>query len=134
MADDDDGFDIDPDMLARAERAVAALSKGYADALAGEIAAMRAALAGIVAGGGTDSVDSLFQRGHDMAGQGGSFGFPLLSRLGRSLCDVIRGRGPDFSADDIDLLHDHVAVAAAIVDGSAEGEALVAGLEARSRA
>jgi len=135
MADDDeDGFDIDPDMLARAERAVAALSDGYAAALGGEIAAMREALAGIAAGNDPGSAGMLFRRGHDMAGQGGSFGFPLLSRLGRALCDVLRARGTDFSAEDIALLRDYVEAAAAIADGAADGEALVAGLEARGRA
>lgn len=139
MADkdeDSDGFDIDPEILARAEQAVAALSESFVAAAREDLATMRGLVDTLAAGPDPGSVDALYGRAHDMAGQGGSFGFPLLSRLGRSLCDLIQARNRAIAAGDIALLRAHLDAAQAILDDpdTADAEGRVAEIEARGRA
>jgi len=65
--------------LARAEKAVANLAQDYATWALADVAKARAALAAAnddPAGRG-QHVEALFRVGHDLKGQGTSFGFPL---------------------------------------------------------
>ena len=67
------------DPIADAERAVALLARDYLVWASEDLIKMRLAL---LAG----RRDDLFQFAHDMKGQGGSFGFPLLTQIAEKLC------------------------------------------------
>lgn len=135
MADNNDDITgIDPEILARAERAVAALGGDFIDQTKEALDDHRTRLdrtAGLPDG---DSPREIFSFAHDLRGQGGSFGYPLLSEIGGSLCQFLEAR--DFQLIDGDkvVVHSHFDAVAAILadeiagDGDTVSQALVAGL------
>ena len=105
--------------LARAEAAVADLAKSYVgwamadvDKCAEFLAIARAAVANdTLPAGAVDSrmiaTQSLYAVAHNIKGQGSSFGFQLMTRLGDSLCRLTRGKRP-FSDADLNLVASHL--------------------------
>jgi len=72
---------------------------------------------------------------HNIHGQGSSFGYPLMTRVGHSLSRLLKAIGPE-GAPDLALLGAHVKVLRTVLDkdirgdGGELGAALVARLEA----
>ena len=70
-----------------------------------------------------------FTKMHDLKGQGATFGYPLLTDIGRVACDFMRHK-KGFSGLDIDLLKEYVNDAHHIIEenltgsGGAWGQAL----------
>ncbi|MDA0663528.1 MAG: Hpt domain-containing protein [Proteobacteria bacterium] len=140
----DDGepaFDPDPDMLARAEQAIASHSVEFRKTVRARIAEMSRLTGTLAAPAGTDietgAWDALFRQGHELAGQGATFGFPLLSDIGRSLCGFIDARAGDTAGGDIAILRAHIAAVAQAIGenppGPAERQAILASLQAPRR-
>lgn len=89
MADGDalpDG--LDAEALARAEAALDRLSRDYPRWLRADIAAARACLTPPA------DRDRLYTIIHDIKGQAGSFGYPLVSRIGQDLCRMLTEDAP----------------------------------------
>lgn len=142
MADNNDSTrtmpTLDPEALARAERAVAALGDSFVDRLQNDIVKIRAltdALALSPEPPNKVSIESIYTFAHDIRGQGGSFGYPLLTEIGGSLSDFLERRGSGINQNDTSVLQAHLDAAAAIVsnamtgDGDATARALVDSLE-----
>ena len=55
----------------------------------------------------------LYDMTHEARGQGGSFGFPLISVVGDSLCKYLDGR-PRLKARDLDVVRVHIMAMKAI--------------------
>lgn len=120
--------------LARAEAAVAELAENYAvwaladvDKCAEWLQAARAA------SGEADraaAMEALHGTAHNIKGQGSSFGYPLMTGLGASLCRLARNR-PAPSAAEFDLAASHLAAMRLVLaqkikgDGGALGSKLV---------
>ena len=126
---------IDPEALARAEAALLALSSKYADWLQEELGKLDAAREAIrVDGASRTRIDMLFARAHDLKGLGGTYGFPLVSRLAASLCRLL-GDGDERIQTPLALVDGHVkAIKAAVRDdirdaNSSIGAALAGELE-----
>lgn len=116
---------LDPEALARAERAVAALGDGFVDRFKGELVEIRAhaeALAQTADAQKNSSVEAVLAFAHDPRGQGGTFGYPLLSEIGNSLTYFLEHRTACFRKDDADVLHAHFDAAAAILSNATAGE------------
>jgi len=109
-------------MLARAEHAVAALSDGFVERIQRDLSETRARVDEIAQDPKEPEVKRLFGFAHDLRGQGGSFGYPLLTEIGGSLCHFLESREYRLEADDIAVLHAHLDAAAAIVSGAMAGE------------
>lgn len=79
---------LDCEALARAEAALASLSKDYPRWLRSDLAAARACL--------TPSMDPdrLYTILHDIKGQATTFGYPLVSRISQHLCHMLSGETP----------------------------------------
>lgn len=80
---------IDPEALARAEAALAALGGDYLTWAANDIDRLRAAVATLRRAGAEQRPDAarlVFAIAHDVKGQAATFGYPLLSRFGAALC------------------------------------------------
>ncbi len=90
MTGDDDLLlpDLDPATLARAEAALAALSDTYLTWADGDLTRLRAALSPF-------QPDLLFAVAHDMKGQAGTFGFPLVTELANRLCRLLEQQPTD---------------------------------------
>ncbi|MBF0324038.1 MAG: Hpt domain-containing protein [Alphaproteobacteria bacterium] len=77
---------IDSDALARAEAALAALSKQYLSWADADLTALRRALA-------DRDWDGLHRIAHNTKGQAATFGYPLVSILAGRLCALILTHG-----------------------------------------
>lgn len=143
MADKDDGTRfmpaLDPEALARAERAVTALGDGFVERLQSELIEIRMHVDRLVQAPdapNTCSVKTVSAFAHDMRGQGGTFGYPLLSEIGNSLTYFLEGRQGSLCEGDADVLFAHLDAATAIIsnamsgDGDVTSRALIGSLDA----
>jgi chemotaxis protein histidine kinase CheA len=125
--------------LARAEKAVASLAQDYASWAMADVAKARAALAAAAENPAErgQHVDALFRVGHDLKGQGTSFGFPLVTKIGHSLCVLTRDRARQYEDRHLDLAKSHLDALDLILtkgikgEGGKVGAELVAKLEGR---
>lgn len=126
-------------VLARAEAAVADLAKDYAKWALADVAKARAALSAASDGRADRSrhVEALFRVAHDLKGQGASFGFPLITKLGQSLCALTRDRARQYQDKHLDLAQSHLEAIELVLtkgikgEGGKVGAELVAKLEGR---
>ena len=63
----------------------------------------------------------MFDIAHEVRGQGGSFGFPLISRIGDSMCKLIEARA-SLAARDIEVIKIHILAMKAVFHQDLEGE------------
>ncbi|HVM84108.1 MAG TPA: hypothetical protein VMW18_09485 [Candidatus Binatia bacterium] len=124
-------------VLARAQAAVADLAKNYAPNTLVDLercAALLQAARTDPAGRGA-RVKDIYGIAHNMKGQGSSFGFPLVTRIGQSLCALTR-RERAFSDQDLAVIQAHFEALKLILtkdikgDGGEVGGKLAARLEA----
>jgi chemotaxis protein histidine kinase CheA len=123
-------------VLARAQAAVADLAKNYGpstladlDRCAALLQAARADAAGRAA-----SIKELYGIAHNVKGQGGAFGYPLVTRIAHSLCTLVR-QERDFIDADLGVIQAHLDALRLILvkdikgDGGEVGPKLAARLE-----
>ena len=129
---------LDPEALARAERAVAALGDGFMERLKIELVEIRAHADGLAQtpdAQNSASVATILAFAHDLSGQGGTFGYSLLSEAGNSLTHFLEQRKGCLRKGDADVLHAHLDAAAAIIsyemsgDGDVTSRALICRLD-----
>lgn len=129
-ADDDllEAALIDPDALARAEQALERLSGDYLTWVEADAASLRAALAELAAHPSdiSDVLWRMFRIAHDVKGQATTFGYPLVTEIGRRLCHLIESR-PQPQPDDIALLSRHVEALAEVITCRLTGDGGEAG-------
>ena len=110
-------------VLERAEDAVRKLAVGYTEWVQADLARLDAAYEAIAAAPvcGPEQLEPLLNAAHDIKGQGGSFGYPLMTRIGGSLCRYIE-RLDDPAKIDLALVDAHRQAMRAIVDNRIEGD------------
>ncbi len=126
-------------VLARAQAAVADLAKDYTTWAMADVERARAALDAAVADEASRAahVEALFRIAHDLKGQGSSFGYPLITRIGDSLCRLTRDRTRRYEARHLDLAKSHLDAAQLVLgkeikgEGGQVGKDLVAKLQLR---
>ena len=124
---DESGFEVAA--LERANAAVERLKEDYArDWAPAAIAGMYEALAAArrERAGRGEHFAQLYRLAHDMKGQGGTFGFPILTELGAALCRLTAGR-ETASDGEFALLRAHIDAARTVVAERVEGEGGAAG-------
>jgi hypothetical protein len=126
---------VDPDVVARAEAALKALSSQFSRWLQDEIDKLDAARAAVGLDGMTGAAgDALYTRAHDLKGLGGTYEFPIVTRAAASLCRVVDSAQARAAAP-ISLVDSHInAIKAMIRDGIKTddhpiGQAMVLSLE-----
>lgn len=131
-------FDLDPEALARAEAALSALSAEYLRWVRADLAALSANLAALRRAGLEDratAFERLHALAHNIKGQGGTFGYPLLTHLGQALCATLKA-APSMAEEAV--LARLEALAAAMMeivadrlsgDGGARGRDLLISLD-----
>ena len=117
--------------LARAEAAVANLAQDYASWALADVAKARTALAAAIDDptGCAPHVEALFRVGHDLKGQGSSFGFPLVTKIGHSLCALPRDRARQYDRKHLDLAKSHLDAIDLILTKGIKGEGGKVGME-----
>lgn len=81
---------IDPSAIAKAEAALKSLSGNFAQWLNDEVVKLDAARQRVRDEGvTTETMETLYLRAHDLKGLGTTYEFPLITRIGASLCRLI---------------------------------------------
>lgn len=83
---------VDVAALERAEKVIANMADSYLDWVEEDLNKIQASLDNLVKNGDTDrtkNLERVFAIAHDMKGQGGSFGFELITAVGNNLCRLI---------------------------------------------
>jgi len=134
----DGNASIPKDLMARAEAAAKALSQQYPMLVQPEIERARAASATLAAAKNVESARQatakVYAVAHDLKGQGGSYGFPLVSSVAASLCNLSMN-AKKFEAQLSQAVNVHIDAIALIINKvikdpeDAEGKRLVSQVE-----
>jgi chemotaxis protein histidine kinase CheA len=118
-------------VLARAQAAVADLAKDYSGWALADVARARKALAAAGADPAARAahIAELFRVAHDLKGQGASFGYPLVTRLGDSLCRLTRDRARSYESRHLDLAKSHLDAVQLVLTKEIKGEGGQVGTE-----
>jgi hypothetical protein len=115
------GNGIDAAMLAKAEAAMAAMAVEYHLWAAEDLARVRKAGAELHAAPSAERGGALYALSHDMKGQGGSFGYPVVTRLAASLCRLLHQRST-FSTRHLAAVDAHLDALAVVIGQRLAGQ------------
>lgn len=114
----------DPDMLiARIEASIAGLKKQFLSWAEADLNALYRALdaARNRLSEAEDHVKAMGNTAHSMRGQGGTFGYPLITQIGNSLCELTEN-AKEFGAAEFEALELHVRAIHTVIEGRIEGD------------
>jgi hypothetical protein len=114
------GKGIDPKVLERAQSLVDSMAGAFEERAVEEAAAILDLVDGADAGS-DDRVTRIFRIGHEMKGQGGTFGYPLISKIGGSLCRYIESVGQGGPVD-FEIVRAHALALRAVAANKISGE------------
>ncbi len=128
---------ISPAMLEKAEQVLANLSDSYLEWVQQDLKNITAAYGELKSGSGDPkkTLDTIFRIAHDMKGQGGSFGYNLVTSVGNELCRMIEKFPATIGPSHIDAIGVHIDSLKLIVaqkmkgDTGPAGAAMLAGLQ-----
>ena len=130
------GGPISEEMLQRAALAVESLAEQFDDLLESEIARLHALFERAAAdpSQGMEFAKQIFEIAHDLRGQAGTFDYPLITRVGTSLCRFADELGC-CRERELEVIRLHIEAMQAIMasalrgDGGALGQQIADGLE-----
>ena len=109
-------------MIARAEAAVEALRDTYREQLVEDVASLCALWTRIESEGVDQAkLDELHSIAHNIKGQGGSFGYDLVTDIGASLCDYLRA-SPRMAPNELAVVSMHIRVLKNVADNNITGD------------
>lgn len=129
---------VDLDALERAEQVIANLTDNYLEWVQEDLAKFQAAYDKLAAAAPEDraaAADAVFQISHDVKGQGGSFGYDLMTVVGNNLCRFIEKAEGDITDKHIEAIKVHIDTMKLVIaenikgDGGPAGDKLLTGLE-----
>ncbi len=109
---------LDPAAIAKAEAALKSLSGNFGQWLQDEVTKLETARARVKTEGvNPETMEFLYLRAHDLKGLGSTYEFPLVTRIGASLCKLIDDKDKRLSAS-MALIDAHIdGIRAAVRDG-----------------
>jgi len=127
---------VDLEALAKAESVIANLSDDYLDWVKEDLVRLEKAYDLLRSGEGETkkNLDRVFQIAHDMKGQGGSFGFDLMTAIGDQLCRLVE-KMETVGPREVTMVRVHIDAMRVVItknlkgDGGAEGKQLLMGLD-----
>lgn len=126
---------IDPSAIAKAEAALKSLSGNFSQWLSDEVVKLDGARQKVRAEGvSAETMETLYLRAHDLKGLGTTYEFPLITRIGASLCRLIDDKDKRLTVS-MALVDAHIdAIKAAVrddikTDEHPVGNALITELE-----
>lgn len=122
--------DIPTEALAAAEAALQEMSEDYPDWVAGLIDKLRDAHRRCVDTPEERKMmfEDIHQIAHDMTGQGGTFGYPLISQFAESLSGFANAQG-SLADNHVELIKAHVDAMRAVINGRVKGDGGEVGAE-----
>ena len=126
---------VDMAALARAEAVIENLADDYIDWVTEDFGRLEVAFDHLKSGApdDADNIDAMFSVVHDMKGQGGSFGYPLMSQISDLLCGILEN-ADGFSSREFKAMRVYIDAMRVVIshqlkdDGGAEGKQLLMGL------
>ncbi|HEX5379200.1 MAG TPA: Hpt domain-containing protein [Phenylobacterium sp.] len=108
---------IDPAAIAKAEAALKRLSGNFSQWLNDEVVKLENARQRVKTEGMTaETMESLYLRAHDLKGLGSTYEYPLITRIGASLCRLIDDKDKRLAAP-MPLIDAHIdSIKAAVRD------------------
>ena len=118
--DDDDDL---PEAVRKAQEAVAALADNFTDWMRSDLKSALASLAKAKDGlpDNASDIRDIYAVCHNIKGQGGSFGYELITDVGKSLCDYIHDAGPA-SEKKLKVVEAHLTAIKFILDRDIQGD------------
>ena len=113
---------IDPSVLQRAEEAVDKLSEDYSSFAQADVDGINAAIARAEADqeARPAAIADIYTRALDLKGQGGGFGYDLITAIGDLLTKILEGK-EDLSPRGFDILNAHVDAMQAVLRAEMKG-------------
>jgi chemotaxis protein histidine kinase CheA len=126
----------DASTLDRAEQAIAGMADQYLDWVQEDLKRIDQAFAVLAKASGDrkKEVDDVFQVAHDMKGQGGSFGYDLVTAIGNQLCRLIE-KLEHIGDSEVNAIRVHIDAIKLVVaqrmkgHGGKAGDQIMIGLE-----
>lgn len=127
---------VDPAMIARAEAMIASMQGDYLSWAQEDLCKLQELLDQADAQPEAERLSvlkAIFNVSHDIKGQGGSFGYPLMTAIGNQLCRFIETHN-SFGAAEMLVVRFHADAMRSVIgehlegDGGAKGITLTAGL------
>lgn len=126
---------VDLDTLKRAEAVITDMTDNYVEWAVKDLAKIHQALENLKAEkkDRKDALSQIFQLSHDMKGQGGSFGYTLMTILGGNLCDFV-DKLENAGSAEIEVIQLHINAMGLVIakemkgDGGETGAQLLKGL------
>ena len=128
---------IDTATIERAEQAITNLAGDYLKWVEEDLEKIQNAANTLLTAQGGDvagGLNDVFQISHDMKGQGGSFGYQLITSIGDMLCSLVEGR-KEAPPELMQAIQVHVATMKLVIaermegDGGLGGQTLLDGLD-----
>ena len=127
---------VDMEALKRAEDVIAGMTDSYLTWVVEDLRKIEAAYQKLKAATGDKKkeLDGVFQVSHDIKGQGGSFGYDLMTAIGNELCRLIE-RIKVIGPDEIEAIKLHIDSMKLVIaenmkgQGGKAGERMLAGLQ-----
>lgn len=128
---------VDLAMLEKAEQIVAGLQGSYLEWVQEDLSKLQALCDRAMSEGtvGSDVLNEIFRIAHDIKGQGGSFGYDLMTAVGHHLCRFVEALAQAGPAE-MEVIKLHLDAMRLIVgermegSGGQAGERMIAGLDA----
>ncbi len=123
LCDADDPHAVDEAALARAEAVIANLRGAYLEWVRGDLARLHDLLdeaRALPPAAREEQMRQVFTVAHDVKGQGGSFGYDLMTRIGNHLCRYIERPEPWADAR-LDAVARHLEAMYRIIDERLDG-------------
>jgi chemotaxis protein histidine kinase CheA len=126
---------VDLATLERAENVIAQMADSYLEWVQEDLVRMDGAYKTLAAAAAPrkEEADQVFQIAHDIKGQGGSFGYDLMTVIANELCRLIE-RQDTFGDAEVQAIKVHIDAMKLVIqnrmkgDGGANGQALVEGI------
>jgi len=127
---------VDLEALERAEQVIVGMTDSYLEWVIEDLKKIDAAYQKLAAASGDrkEEMDGVFQISHDIKGQGGSFGYDMMTAIGNELCRLIE-RANKIGPDEVQAVKIHIdSMKLVIADdmkghGGKAGEEMIAGLQ-----
>ncbi len=127
---------VDLATLERAENVIAGMTDSYIEWVQEDLQKLDAAYKALAESDAPtkELADAVFQVAHDIKGQGGSFGYDLMTVIANELCRLIERHENDYDSSVVDAIKVHVDAMKLVIqnkmqgDGGPNGQALVTGI------
>jgi len=109
-------------LIAQAEAAVEALRDTYRQQLVADVEELSAIWTRYENGAPVEkTLKALHFIAHNIKGQGGSFGYDLVTEIGASFCDYLRSAEPQ-TPEELNIVHMHIRMLKTVSDHDISGD------------